>query len=127
MTQAVLPHLRRPGRVINIGSVAARAGFPGYCLYGASKAAMEAFTRSWASELGKDGHTVNCVNPGPVESDMIQQINPDIVRKQKEGTPMEQRLGTVDDVAQVCAWLADERSRWITGQTISATGGLNMY
>ncbi|GAM41503.1 3-ketoacyl-acyl carrier protein reductase [Talaromyces pinophilus] len=111
MTQAVLPHLRRPGRIINIGSVGARAGFPGYSLYSSSKAAMEGFTRCWAAELGVDGHTVNCVNPGPVDTDMIYQINPTIVEAQKKSTPVEQRLATVDDIAQICAFLAEERSR----------------
>ncbi|KAF3393241.1 3-oxoacyl-[acyl-carrier-protein] reductase FabG [Talaromyces pinophilus] len=127
MTQAVLPHLRRPGRIINIGSVGARAGFPGYSLYSSSKAAMEGFTRCWAAELGVDGHTVNCVNPGPVDTDMIYQINPTIVEAQKKSTPVEQRLATVDDIAQICAFLAEERSRWVTGQTISASGGWTMY
>uniref|UniRef100_A0A093V570 3-oxoacyl-[acyl-carrier-protein] reductase FabG n=1 Tax=Talaromyces marneffei PM1 TaxID=1077442 RepID=A0A093V570_TALMA len=127
MTQAVLPHLRRPGRIINIGSVGARAGFPGYSLYASSKAAIEGFTRCWAAELGVDGHTVNCVNPGPVDTDMIYQINPAIVEAQKKSTPVEQRLATVDDIAQICAFLAEERSRWVTGQTISASGGWTMY
>ncbi|KAE8549444.1 hypothetical protein EYB25_007965 [Talaromyces marneffei] len=105
MTQAVLPHLRRPGRIINIGSVGARAGFPGYSLYA----------------------SINCVNPGPVDTDMIYQINPAIVEAQKKSTPVEQRLATVDDIAQICAFLAEERSRWVTGQTISASGGWTMY
>ncbi|KAH6914111.1 hypothetical protein BKA70DRAFT_1260478 [Coprinopsis sp. MPI-PUGE-AT-0042] len=58
MLQAVLPHLRRPGRIVNISSVGARAGYPGVGTYSASKAALEGFTRSWAAELGKDGTTV---------------------------------------------------------------------
>lgn len=64
MIQAVLPHFRRPGRIINIGSVGARGGYPSTGTYAASKAALEGFTRVWASELGEDGTTVNCVNPG---------------------------------------------------------------
>jgi 3-oxoacyl-[acyl-carrier protein] reductase len=88
---------------------------------------VEAFTRSWAAELGGQGHTVNCVNPGPVDTEMIYRINPEIVEMQKKNTPVEHRLATVDDIAQICVFLAEERSRWVSGQTLSATGGLNMY
>ena len=74
MVQAVLPHLRRPGRIINISSVGAREGYAGTGTYSASKAALEGYTRNWAVELGKDGTTVNAVNPGPVESEMLDQV-----------------------------------------------------
>ena len=59
MLQAVLPHLRRPGRVVSISSVAAREGYPGTGTYAGSKGALEAYTRNWAMELGKDGTTVS--------------------------------------------------------------------
>lgn len=127
MTQEILPYLRRPGRIVNIGSVGARGGFPGYSLYGSSKAAMEALTRSWATELGPKGHTVNVVHPGPTETDMVTEVTESIVTAQKKATPMENRMGTVDDVAQIVAFLAEERSRWVTGQSISASGGYAMY
>jgi 3-oxoacyl-[acyl-carrier protein] reductase len=66
MTQAVLPYLAPGGRIINISSVGARAGFKDMGLYCSSKAAIEGFTRCWAAELGKNGTTVNAVSPGPV-------------------------------------------------------------
>ncbi|PKS08361.1 hypothetical protein jhhlp_005305 [Lomentospora prolificans] len=127
LVQHVKPHLRKPGRVINIGSVGARSGFKDLSLYCSSKAALEGLTRCWAAELGADGHSVNVINPGPVKSDMLNNIPEDIVAMQKATTPLQNRLGTFDDVAQIAAWLAGEESRWVTGQAISASGGWAMY
>jgi 3-oxoacyl-[acyl-carrier protein] reductase len=127
MTQAVLPHLPAAGRVINISSVGARCGFPGLSVYCSSKAAIEGLTRCWAAELGENGTTVNCVNPGPVQTELIENIPKDIVEEQKANTPIKKGLGTVDDVAKIACWLAGEDSRWITGQVISASGGWAIY
>ncbi|KAL8927003.1 MAG: hypothetical protein Q9208_002548 [Pyrenodesmia sp. 3 TL-2023] len=127
MAQAVIPYLRSAGRIINIGSVAARGGFPAASLYCSSKAAVEGLSRVLAAELGSKGHTVNTVNPGPVRTEMLERIPQEWVEMQKSLTPMEQRVGTTDDVAQVVAFLAEEGSRWITGQAICASGGWAMY
>jgi 3-oxoacyl-[acyl-carrier protein] reductase len=127
MTQAVLPYLSPGGRIINISSVGSRAGFKDLSLYCSSKAAIEGLTRCWAAELGHKGTTVNAVNPGPVESEMLANIPQDIVEGQKKDTPIENRLGTVAEVAAAVAWLAGSESRWVTGQSISASGGWAMY
>jgi 3-oxoacyl-[acyl-carrier protein] reductase len=127
LVQQVKPHLRAPGRIINIGSVGARSGFKNLSLYCSSKAALEGLTRCWAAELGTEGHSVNVINPGPVQSDMLDNIPEEIVAMQKATTPLQNRLGTFDDVAQIAAWLASEESRWVTGQAISASGGWAMY
>ena len=127
MLQAVLPHLRRPGRIINISSVGARAGYPATGTYSASKAALEGYTRNWAAELGKDGTTVNAVNPGPVQSEMLDQVSPEIVEPQKKATFVEQRLGTPEEVAAIVAFLAEEKSSWVSGQCISARSVRNLY
>ena len=127
MTKAVLPSLRAPGRIINISSVGSRSGFADLSLYCSSKAAMEGLTRCWAAELGSKGHTVNAVNPGPVQTRVLEGIPSEIVDMQKKTTPLENRLGTTDDIAQVVTFLAEENSRWITGQCISASGGYSMY
>ena len=71
LTQALLPHLAPASRIINISSVGSRAGFAGLSVYCSSKAAIEGLTRCWAAELGKNGTTVNAVNPGPVQSAML--------------------------------------------------------
>jgi 3-oxoacyl-[acyl-carrier protein] reductase len=127
LMQASLPYLPRNGRVINIGSVGGRAGFSNLSLYCSSKAALEGLTRSWAAELGHNGTTVNCVNPGPVQSEMLDNIPKDIVEAQKKSTPIEKRLGTKEEIADVVAWLAGPESRWVTGQTLSMSGGWAMY
>lgn len=127
MTKAVRPHLRSPGRIINIGSIASRAGFPDFFLYSSSKAAVEGMTRSLAFELGKAGHTINCLNPGTVLTDLADNLPAGFVEAQSARTPMENRPGTVDDIAQIVGFLAEEGSRWLTGQCLSASGGLTMY
>jgi 3-oxoacyl-[acyl-carrier protein] reductase len=127
MTQAVLPSLAERSRIINIASVGARAGFPGLSVYCSSKAAIEGLTRSWAAELGHNGTTVNTVNPGPVQSEMLNNIPKEIVEAQNKATPLQNRVGTVEEVAEVVGWLAGDESRWVTGQAISASGGWAMY
>ena len=127
LSKAVLPHLRSSGRIINISSIGARIGNANRSLYGSSKAAIEGLTRCWAAELGDAGHTVNTVDPGPVPTDILSDIPPELLESTKKATPMERRLGTTDDIAQIVAFLAEERSRWVTGQAISASGGLSMY
>ncbi|KAH8585546.1 hypothetical protein B0O99DRAFT_530538 [Bisporella sp. PMI_857] len=127
MTQAVLPHLPSGGRIINISSVGSRAGFSGLSVYCSSKAALEGLTRCWAAELGVKSITVNAVNPGPVQSEMLNNIPKEIVDKQKSDTPVENRIGTIEEITAVVGWLAGEESRWVTGQTISASGGWAMY
>ena len=127
MTKAVIPHLRSPGRIINIGSVGGRSGFKDLSLYCSSKAAVEGLSRCFAAELGAQGHTVNTVCPGPVPTDVLKGIPKEIIENQMRNTPMENRLGSTDDVAQVVGWLAEEGSRWVTGQSISASGGNMMF
>ena len=128
MTQAVLPHLAKPGgRIVNIGSVGGRSGFAGHSLYIASKAALEGLTRVWAAELGPEGVTVNAVAPGPVETEMVNEISPELIKRQRETTPMEKRMGKLEDIAPVEAFLVEESSRWVTGQVINASGGYSMY
>jgi 3-oxoacyl-[acyl-carrier protein] reductase len=123
MTKAVVPHLRAPGRIINMSSVGSRSAFANLTLYCASKAALEGMTRCLAAELGDAGHTVNAVLPGPTESEMLEQIPKHIVAAQKATTPVQHRVGTVEDIAKVVGWLAEEQSGWISGQCISASGG----
>lgn len=122
LTQALLPHFNAGGRIINIGSVGARAGFKAMSLYCSSKAALEGLTRCWAAELGDDGTTVNCVNPGPVPSAMLDGVPPEIVAMQKASTPVQNRLGTVAEIADVVGALAGRDGAWVSGQVISASG-----
>lgn len=127
MTQAVLPYLQPKGRVINISSVGARQGFKNLGLYCASKAAVEGLTRVWAAELGHNGTTVNAVNPGPVQTELLDNIPKEIIDMQKQLTAVENRLGVPQEVSDIVSWLAGDESRWVSGQAISASGGYAMY
>ncbi|KAI1505891.1 3-ketoacyl-acyl carrier protein reductase [Biscogniauxia marginata] len=130
LTQALLPYIpaRPSSRVLNIGSVGARAGFAAVGLYCSSKAALEALTRCWAAELGpRGGVTVNCVSPGPVQSALLDNIPRSIVDAQKAATPLGRRLGEAREVADVVAALAGPDGGWVTGQVISVSGGWAMY
>ncbi|KAL4790649.1 hypothetical protein BDV19DRAFT_401933 [Aspergillus venezuelensis] len=128
MTQAVLPFIRRGGRIVNLSSISARGGYSTQSVYAASKAAVEGLTRVWATELGhKYGVTVNAVNPGPVDTDMYQAAGPvHLARMEDENkkVPAGQRCGTVEDIGDIVTFLAEERSRWVTGDVICANGGI---
>ncbi|KAI1819651.1 3-ketoacyl-acyl carrier protein reductase [Xylaria intraflava] len=127
LTQALLPYFNKNGRIINIGSVGGRAAFKNLSLYCSSKAALEGLTRCWAAELGRDGTTVNCVSPGPVASALLDNIPQDLVEMQKSITPLGNRLGTLEEIANVVVSLASKDGAWITGQVISASGGYAVY
>ena len=124
----VRPFLRkmiraRTGRIINISSVVARSGNPGQANYVAAKSGIEGFTRALAMEVASRGITVNCVAPGFIETDMTNALN----EKQKaalvDRIPLG-HIGSVDDIANVVAFLATEQSGYITAQTIHVNGGL---
>jgi 3-oxoacyl-[acyl-carrier protein] reductase len=127
LTSTLLPHLKHPARIINIGSVASRSPFQTLGLYCSSKAALEGLTRVWAAELGENGTTVNCVNPGPVESEMLKNVPYEIVKGQMTSTPVERRIGRAEEVAEVVGWLAGDGSKWVSGQCLSVSGGWAMY
>ncbi len=106
------------GRVVNISTDGADC-FPGEVSYGASKAALESYSRSAAIELGRYGITVNVVAPGPIQTGWIPlEAEQSIV----EDIPLG-RMGRPDDVAHVVVFLASEQARWLTGQRLFVGGG----
>ena len=113
LMQAALPHLGPAPRIVNISSVAARMGYNATTVYASSKAALEAMTRAWATELGhRYNATVNCVNPGPVVTDMMlveENTDPHVVKYWD---------------AKIVAFLCEEGCRWCTGSVVNANGGL---
>jgi len=109
------------GRIINLSTDAAQA-FGTQISYGASKAAIEAYTRSIAWEVGHLGITVNTVAPGPVQTGWM---NAELVDKVLPGIPLG-RVGTPEDIADVIVFLASDQARWLTGQVIKVSGGHNL-
>jgi 3-oxoacyl-[acyl-carrier protein] reductase len=106
------------GRIINLSTDAAQR-FAGQIVYGATKATIEALTRSIAIEAGPLGITVNTVAPGPVQTGWMTD---DMVERQAKNIPL-CRVGRPEDIADVIVFLASEQARWLTGQVIKVSGG----
>ncbi|KAL7921789.1 hypothetical protein ACQKWADRAFT_321137 [Trichoderma austrokoningii] len=126
LIQATVPHMSQGGRIINIGSIASKLGIEP--VYGAAKAAMDALTFSLARDLGSDSKriTINTVMPGPVLTDSLPPTPEFEMLKGMllNMTRAESRFGTVEDIADAVLLLANEKSRWITGESISVSGGI---
>ena len=119
------------GRIVNLSSDAARVGSAQEAVYAGAKAAVIAFTKTIAREFARAGVTANVVCPGPTETDMLREMAagaPDaerLVDALTRAVPM-RRLGRPPDVAHAVAFLASEQAGYITGQTLSVSGGLTM-
>ncbi|KAJ9610417.1 hypothetical protein H2200_005194 [Cladophialophora chaetospira] len=127
MTQAVVPVMPRGGRIVNIGSIASKMGMAPIALYCASKAASDTLAYAMAMELGRGyGITVNTVAPGPIPTDGLAKgpVADAVHNFLIPLTRAEERMGTVDDIADAVLLIASEKSRWITGQFISVSGGI---
>jgi 3-oxoacyl-[acyl-carrier protein] reductase len=111
------------GRVINISSAVTRMMLPGYSIYAASKAAVDQLTRVLAKEMGGRRVTVNAVSPGPVDTELLRKGKSDEQIQQMAQMAAFSRIGKVEDIADVVAFLASDDARWITGQIIHVNGG----
>lgn len=122
---------RGGGRVVNIASDAARVGTSNEAVYSACKGGLIAFTKSVARELARKNVLLNAVCPGPTNTPMMQEVlgAGDEAVKWKDamvrGIPL-RRMGEPEDYAGIVAFLASEDGSFITGQTISVSGGMNM-
>ena len=118
MTREFVNHRKDYGRIINISTDAAQI-FAGQITYGASKATLEALTRSVALEVGKYGITVNCVAPGPTQTGWIDD---ELKKSVKPLIPMG-KLIQPEDIANAILFLSSEQAKMITGQVIKVSGG----
>lgn len=128
--RAVLPGMiaRGAGRIVSIGSDAGRVGSSGEAVYSAAKGGVIAFSKTLARELAKHGITVNVVCPGPTDTPLLSGIagdNPKLVQALSRAIPLG-RLGRPEEVAAAVTFLASDDAEFITGQTLSVSGGLTM-
>jgi 2-hydroxycyclohexanecarboxyl-CoA dehydrogenase len=126
--KAVLPIMaaQGSGAVVNLGSDAGRVGSSGEAVYSAAKGGVIAFTKSLAREMARHQVRVNCVCPGPTDTALFASFaGPKLREALTKAIPF-RRLGQPADVANVVAFLASDEASYVTGQTISVSGGLTM-
>ncbi|MEI7473131.1 MAG: beta-ketoacyl-ACP reductase, partial [Chitinophagaceae bacterium] len=125
--QVIRPMMKaRQGSIINMSSIIGEMGNAGQSSYAASKAGVIGFTKSVAKELGSRNVRCNAIAPGFVETDMTSYLKEgEAADKYKAGIPLG-RFATAEDIANVTLFLACDLSSYVTGQTISACGGLNI-
>jgi 2-hydroxycyclohexanecarboxyl-CoA dehydrogenase len=130
-TRAALPGMieRGYGRIVNIASDAGRVGSSMESVYSGAKGGVIAFTKTIAREVARAGVTANAVCPGPTRTPLLDQMTGEggekLVDALVRAVPM-RRLGEPEDVAAAVAFLASDRAGFITGQTLSVSGGLTM-
>ncbi|MBV8631857.1 MAG: glucose 1-dehydrogenase [Silvibacterium sp.] len=125
-TQSAVKHLSEGGSVINIGSAVTEVFPPATAVYTGTKGAVDAITGVLAKELGPRKIRVNGLNPGMVETEGTQAggfLGGDFEKGLVAQTPLG-RVGQVDDISSVAVFLASDDSKWLTGETIVASGGL---
>lgn len=122
--QAVLLMMKQKyGRIINITSPVAHLGFAGQANYAASKAGQIGMTKSLAKETARKKITVNCVSPGFIATDLLNDLSPEQVDAYKKLVPM-RRFGTAEEVADAVLFLAGRQASYITGAVLEVNGGL---
>lgn len=130
MCREVLPVMVEAGsgRIVNIASDAGRVGSSGEAVYSAAKGGVIAFTKTVAREVARYGISANCVSPGPTDTALFAAVtggNPHLREALIKAIPL-RRLAQPEDLANAVAFLAAPASSYITGQTLSVSGGLSM-
>ncbi len=128
VTQAVLPRMLEAGRgrIVNMASLAGKEGLATLAAYSAASAGVISFTKALSRELAGRGIFVNCVAPGPIDTDMIRNLGTRAVDAMIADSPMK-RLGSASEVAQLVAWLCTDASCFNTGAVFDMSGGRARY
>ncbi len=116
---------QKSGVILNMASVVGLIGNAGQTNYAASKGGVIAFSKSVAKEFGSRGVRCNAIAPGFIQTKMTDSLPEEVVAEYKKGIALN-KLGTVEDVAELCLFLASDKANYITGQTINVDGGLVM-
>lgn len=128
LTQKLLPLMNDGGGIVTISTGTTRFVNPGYSLYASMKGAIEVLTRYIAKEYGSRGIRANVVAPGPIETDFNNgaiRSNPALKDRLASLTPLG-RVGNADDVGGVVAFLCTDDAKWVNGQRIEVSGGINI-
>ena len=128
LTQKLLPLMNDGGRIVNLSTGLTRFAHPGRASYASMKGAIEVLTRYLAKELGPRGIAVNSVAPGAIATDFsggVVRDNPEI-NKAVAGNTALGRVGQPDDIGPMIASLVSEENRWVNGQRIEVSGGMNL-
>ena len=128
MAKATFPGMRERGwgRIVNIGSINGQAGQYGQVNYAAAKSGIHGFTKALAQEGAKYGVTVNAIAPGYIDTDMVAAVPPPVLEKIVAKIPVG-RLGQAEEIARGGAFRTSENGGFVTGSTLSLTGGQHMY
>ncbi|ONN70070.1 SDR family NAD(P)-dependent oxidoreductase [Pseudomonas oryzihabitans] len=122
-TQAATAIMPAGGTIVLIGSIAAAIGTPGYGVYGASKAAVRSFARTWANELAPRNIRVNVVAPGPTDTAMMAATSAEVREQLNRLIPLG-RMARVEEVASAALFLASDQSSFVTGAELPVDGGM---
>ncbi|KAF9916283.1 hypothetical protein BX616_004151 [Lobosporangium transversale] len=127
-TKQLIPHLKAGARLIFVSSNLTSASIvtPTFFLYCATKGAVEQMTRTLAKDLGSNGITVNCVNPGPTDTEGFRDGNSEASIKFLEGATPLGRLGRPEDIANTVSFLCSEGAAWVNGQIMRFDGGMTV-
>ena len=125
--RAVIKHMtrRNTGKIINFSSIAGIIGMQKAAEYSAAKAGITGFTKTLAKEVGKYGVNVNCVSPGVIGTERIQNLPKEYVNPWKQSIPLG-RFGKPEEIAHAVIFLASDDANYITGSTINVDGGMSL-
>jgi NAD(P)-dependent dehydrogenase (short-subunit alcohol dehydrogenase family) len=128
VTLQVLPLMRRAGRgrIVNMASLAGKEGLPNLAAYSAASAGVIAFTKALSREVCNTDIRVNCVAPGPINTELITSLGAEVVDAMVSASPLK-RLGTVDEVAGIVMWLCSGASSFNAGAVFDMSGGRARY